>query len=109
MPLTPDEIAFLGPTVAEYADIRTGPAWTRLNELGINYRDIVWLMEAQNFIHPPRLELAIVPGGKISEVLKFGFEMTPVPGCPWPDVETARSRNAQIEFEVAMRRNGVTS
>ena len=27
MPLTPEEIAFLGPTLAEHSDIQFGPAW----------------------------------------------------------------------------------
>jgi hypothetical protein len=46
MPLTPEEVAFLGPVLAEYADLRVGPAWTVLRERGVRYTDLVWLMEA---------------------------------------------------------------
>jgi hypothetical protein len=46
MPLTPGEVAFLGSVLAEYADLRDGPAWTVLRERGIKYTDLVWLMEA---------------------------------------------------------------
>lgn len=100
MPLTPQEIAFLGPTVAEYADLRDGPAWGLLRERGIRYTDIVWLMEAYRVVDPPRLATVVTPDGRTREVLTFGREVDPLPECPWHDAEAARRRNDQLQAEV---------
>jgi hypothetical protein len=100
MPLTPEEVAFLGPVVAEYADLRVGPAWTLLRERGIAYTDLVWLMEAYQLVDPPRLVTVVIPDGRTGEVLAFGREPDPLPECPWPDADAARWRNGQLEAEV---------
>lgn len=100
MPLTPSEIAFLGPAMAEYADVRNGPAWRALRERGVKYTDIVWLMEAYQIADPPRLTPVTSSEGTASEVLAFGRETNALPECPWPDAEAARTRNDELEAEV---------
>ena len=100
MPLSPEEIAFLGPTVAEYTDVRTGPAWTVLNERKIGYQSLIWLMEAYQFIDPPRLVTTRATDGSITEVLQFGRPSETPPDCPWLDNEAASRRNTEIEPEV---------
>jgi len=100
MPLTPEEIAFLGPTVAEYADVRTGPAWTNLNERKISYQSLIWLMEAYQCIDPPRLVTTRPTNGTITEVLQFGRPSETPLDCPWLDNEAASKRNTEIEPEV---------
>ena len=99
MPLTPEEIAFLAPTWYEYADVRTGPAWTVLHLRGIKYWDIKWLMEAYLGVDPPRIVNFATPDGATSETLEFGRQIDPLPECPWADVEAARRREAEIEPE----------
>ena len=99
MPLTPDEVAFLGPVVAEYADLRDRPAWAALRDRGIRYTALVWLMEAYQVIDPPRLTTVDTPEGPC-EVLAFGRPADPLPECPWPDAGAARRRNDQLEAEV---------
>lgn len=100
MPLTPEEIAFLAPTVAEYAEVRNGPAWTVLNERKIGYRSLTWLMEAYNCVAPPRLVSQSAADGAITETLQFGQPSDNVPECPWVDNEAARRRNQEVELEV---------
>jgi hypothetical protein len=100
MPLTPEEVACLGPVLAEYADLRDGPGWTVLRERGIKYTDLVWLMEAYQLVDPPRLVTTVTPEGRTVEVLAFGREADPLPDCPWPDAGAARQRNGQLEAEV---------
>jgi hypothetical protein len=100
MPLTPKEIAFLAPTVAEYTEVRTGPAWTVLNERKIGYQSVIWLMEAYNCVDPPRLDSSSAAGGSITETLRFGQASDIVPECPWVDNEAASRRNREVEPEV---------
>lgn len=100
MPLTPEEVAFLGPVLAEYADLRDGPAWAVLRERGIGYTDLVWLMEAYQLVDPPRLATVVTPERRTGEVLAFGREADPLPECPWPDAGVARRRSGQLEAEV---------
>ena len=100
MPLTPEEIAFLGPTVAEYSDLQFGPAWQCLLHRGIGSEDLVWLMEAYKFVDPPGIETVVDPDGVTSEVFRLGRHQKPLPPCPWADSEAARKRNREIEPEV---------
>ena len=100
MPLTPEEIAFLAPAVAEYTEVRTGPAWTILNERKIEYQSVTWLMEAYNCVDPPRLVSHSAADGTITETLQFGHPNDIVPDCPWVDNEAASRRNQEIEPEV---------
>ncbi len=104
MPLTPFEIAFLGPTLAEYSDLQHGPAWQALRDRGIRHYDLVWLMEAYKYVDPPGIETVLGPGGVTSEVFRLGRHRDPVPPCPWADVEAARTRNREIEAEVREQR-----
>ena len=100
MPLTQSEIAFLGQWMAEYVDIRTGPAWSALREHGIRYTDIIWLMEAYQIVDPPRLVRIVTDEGESVEVLQFGRETNSLPECPWADAGAARWRNDELEVEV---------
>lgn len=100
MPLTPDEIAFLAPAVAEYADVRTGPAWTILNDRRISYQSVIWLMEAYQCIDPPRIVTTRSSDGTLIETLQFGRPSETAPTCPWADNETASKRNEEIKPEV---------
>jgi hypothetical protein len=100
MPLTPQEIAFLGPVMAESAEVRIGPAWTLLRQRGIKYSDVIWLLEAYKFVDPPRLSTHFTADGTEMEVLEFGREIHPIPECPWPDVFSVRQREQQLEIEV---------
>jgi hypothetical protein len=100
MPLTPEEIAFLGPTVAEYSDVKTGPAWTILDQRKISYRCLIWLMEAYQFVDPPRFVSVTAADGTITELLQFGRPSDTAPECPWPDSDAANRRNQEIEPEV---------
>lgn len=104
MPLTPNEIAFLGPMLAEYSDLLRGPAWLELHDRGIRSGDLVWLLEAYKFVDPPRLEMDVTTEGASVEVLRMGRQIEPVPACPWSGAEVARSRNREIEAEVRKQR-----
>ena len=104
MPLTPEEIAFLGPTLAEYSDLQRGPAWLVLHERGIRSNDLAWLMEAYKFVDPPRLDMDVTTDGASVEVLRMGRQIEPIPACPWNSAEVARSRNREIEAEVRKQR-----
>jgi len=100
MPLTPEEIHFLGPALAEYHDLRVGPAWQQLHALGLLYPDVVWLMEAYLAVDPPRIERTVTADGTPAEILAFGRNPESVPECPWADADRARHRNQQLEIEV---------
>lgn len=100
MPLTPPEAAFLGPAMAEYADLEIGPAWAQLGERGIAYTDVVWLLEAYQIADLPRLATVQGPDGRAGEILEFGRRAEPMPVCPWSDAAAARLRNALVEPEV---------
>jgi hypothetical protein len=100
MPLTPEEIAFLGPTLAEYSDIQFGPAWQCLRDRGIGSDDLVWLMEAYKFVDPPGIETVVDPNGVTSDVFRLGHHQEPLSPCPWAVAEAARKRNREIEAEV---------
>jgi hypothetical protein len=104
MPLTQREIAFLGPTLAEYSDLRLGPAWQTLRERGIRPDDLPWLMEAYKVVDPPGIETVGGPDGVTSEVLRLGRQRETIPPCPWPDGEAARKRNRELEAEVRAQR-----
>lgn len=108
MPLTPEEIAFLGPTLAEYSDLRLGPAWQGLRDRRISPDDLVWLMEAYKLVDPPVIEKVAGPNGVTPEVFRLGRHHEPLPPCPWPDVVAARKRNREIEVEVRAQREGET-
>jgi hypothetical protein len=109
VPLTSDEIAFLGPTVAEYSDLENGPAWKCLDRRGIRYDDFIWLMEAYKFVDPPCVETLHAAGGNSTEVFRLGRKVHPLPPCPWPNAEVARQRNRDMEVEVEALRRGPTS
>lgn len=100
MPLTPEEVTFLGPTLAEYSDLRCGPAWQSLWDRGICSDDLVWLMEAYKFVDPPGIETVVDPDGVPSEVFRLGRPQEILPPCPWADADAARKRNREIEPEV---------
>ena len=100
MPLTPEEMAFLGPTVAEYSEIRLGPAWTVLYKLDVLGSEVTWLMEAYHIVDPIRLVTVATPDGGTKEILEFGRSPEQLPECPWPDAETVRRRNVELELEV---------
>ena len=104
MPLTPEEIAFLGPTLAEYSDLQRGPVWQVLHERGIYSNDLAWLMEAYKFVDPPRLDMDVTTDGAFVEVFRMGRQIEPIPACPWSSAEVARSRNREIEAEVRKQR-----
>ncbi len=104
MPLTTEEVAFLGPTLAEYSDLQLGPAWQCLRDRGICSDDLVWLMEAYKFVDPPEIETVVDPNGVTSEVFRLGHHHEPLPPCPWADVEAARKRNRELEAEVRKQR-----
>jgi hypothetical protein len=106
MPLTPEEIAFLGPTLAEDSDLRLGPAWQTLREQGIRHDDLLWLMEACKFVDPPGIETVVGPNGVTSEVFRLGRHREALPPCPWADAEEARQRNRELEAEVQGQRKG---
>ena len=107
MPLTPEEFAFLAPTWWEYEQLRFGPAWAVLRERGVKYWDIKWLMEAYGYVDPPRIVTVTTPDGATSEVFEIGHQIDPLPKCPWPDVEAARRRDAEIEPEVQACRSAL--
>lgn len=100
MPLTSDEIEFLGPTLAEYSDLQNGPAWQCLHGRGIHYSDLVWLLEAYKFVDPPCVETNVTAEGASIEVFRLGRKIDPLPACPWPSAEVARQRNQEMESEV---------
>ena len=104
MPLTPEEIAFLGPTLAEYSDLQRGPAWLVLHDRGIRSDDLVWLMEAYKFVDPPGIETVVDTDGVTSEVFRLGRHRESLPPCPWADADAARKRNREIEPEVRKQR-----
>ena len=108
MPLTPEEIAFLRPTLAEYSDLQHGPAWQVLQDLEIRSCDLVWLMEAYKFVDPPGIETVVDPNGVTSDVFRLGRHHESLPPCPWADVEAARKRNHEMEAEVRKRRESET-
>ena len=108
MPLTREEVAFLGPTVAEYSDVQFGPAWQCLRDRGIRSVDLVWLMEAYKFVDPPGIETVVGPDGVTSEVFRLGRYRETLPPCPWPGVEAARERNRELEVEVQKQRQSET-
>jgi len=108
MPLTSEEIAFLGPTLAEYSDLQLGPAWQCLRHRGIGSDDLVWLMEAYKFVDPPGIETVVDPDGVTSDVFRLGRHQETLPPCPWADVEAARKRNRELEADVRKRREGET-
>jgi hypothetical protein len=99
MPLTPEKVAFLGPTVREYANVQRGPGWSLLDKRGVTYLDILWLMEVYPIIDPPRLTSTLSPDGQAIEALVFGRSADPLPHCPWPDAETARQQSLEIEVQ----------
>ena len=104
MPLTPNEIAFLGPILAEYSELQFGPVWQVLHERGIHSDDIAWFLEAYKFVDPPRLEMVVTTDGASVEVLRMGRQIEPIPPCPWADAKAARKRNREIEAEVRKQR-----
>jgi len=108
MPLTPEVSAFLGPTVAEYSDIQRGPASLVLQDRGIRFDDLVWLMEAYKFVDPPGIETVVDPHGVTSDVFRLGRHKETLPPIPWADAEAARKRNRELEAEVCKRREGET-
>ena len=108
MPLTREEVAFLGPTVAEYSDVQFGPAWQCLRDRGIRSVDLVWLMEAYKFVDPPGIETVVDPDGVTSDVFRLGRYRETLPPCPWADAEDARKRNRELEAEVRKQRESET-
>lgn len=108
MPLTPEEIAFLGPALAEYSEPQFGPAWQALQDRGIHPDDLVWLMEAYKFVEPPGIETVVDPDGVTSDVFRLGRHRETLPPCPWADAEAARKRNREIEPEVRKQRESDT-
>ena len=104
MPLTPEEVAFLGPTLAEYSDLQRGPAWLELQDRGVRSDDLAWLLEAYKFVDPPGIETVVDPDGVTSEVFRLGRHQKPLPPCPWAEAEAARKRNRDIEAEVRKQR-----
>ena len=104
MPLTPNEIAFLGPMLAEYSELQFGPVWQVLHKRGIRSDDLAWLLEAYKFVDPPRLEMDVTTDGASVEVLRMGRQIEPIPACPWSGAKVARSRNREIEAEVRKQR-----
>ncbi len=109
MPLTPEEVAFLGPTLAEYSEIRTGPAWRKLRELGVNYQSLIWLMEAQKIVDPPGIDTVVAADGTAAEVFRLGRDADPVPECPWADAHAVARRDAEIRTEVESHREAEKS
>lgn len=108
MPLTPEEIAFLGPTLAEYSDLQCGPAWQSLRDRGIFSDDLVWLMEAYKFVDPPWIETVVDPEGVTSDVFRLGRHRDTLSPCPWADADAARRRSREMEVEVRKQRESVT-
>lgn len=108
MPLTPEEVAFLGPTLAEYSDLQCGPAWQNLRDRGIRSDDLAWLLEACKFVDSPRIETVVDTDGVTSDVFRLGRHHEPLPPCPWADADAARKRNREIEVEVRKQRDGET-
>lgn len=100
MPLTQCEIDFLGPVIAENAEVVNGPAWAILHQSGIRYTDLIWLMEAYQFVDPPRLVTRMRSDGTEFEALEIGRNTIPLPTCPWKDALSARQRNTEMEAEV---------
>jgi hypothetical protein len=108
MPLTPEEITFLGPTLAEYSDLQFGSAWQSLRNRGIGSDDLVWLMEAYKFVDPPGIETVVEPDGVSSDVFRLGRHQKTLPPIPWADAEATRKRNRELEAEVRKRYEGET-
>lgn len=106
MPLTPEEVTFLGPTLAEYSDLQRGPASQVLQDRGIRSDDLVWLLEAYKFVDPPGVETVVDPDGVTSDVFRLGRHQETLPPCPWEDADAARKRNREIEPEVRKQREG---
>ena len=107
MPLTSEEIGFLGPVLAEYSELQNGPAWQVLEGRGIRYGDLVWLMEAYKFVDPPCVETTVTAAGGSIEKFRLGRKLDPLPACPWPSAEVARQRNLDLESEVETLRRGL--
>jgi hypothetical protein len=106
VPLTSDEINFLGPTLAEYSDLQNGPACRCLHRRGIRHGDLVWLMEAYKFVDPPCVETHVTAERGSVEVFRLGRKIDPLPACPWPTAEVARRRNQEMKSEVEALRRG---
>ena len=108
MPLTPQEIAFMGPTTEEYVIQGLGPAWAVLRERGIWYRDLNWLMEAYKIVDPPRSFTISTPDGGTEQILEFGRTPEQLPECPWPDPETVRRRARSVAERSTCARGDAT-
>ncbi len=99
MPLTASETAFLAVYAYEYMRIEPGPANRKLKKKGFVYTDLTYLLDA--YIGANGLEISMVPDdqGNLVEVEGFGrYDANPI-DPPWPDRETAQSRNAELLAE----------
>lgn len=98
MPLTQLESDFREAFIDEYMAGKLGPAGRKLQERGLIASDYLHLLDSYSRANPPRLE-RIELDGCLVEALLWGRPNPNPPDPPWPDLETAQRRNAEILAE----------